>query len=106
MTSDVDDSHLHESLSGPGCVLRTKVLLPTCIHLLVSDRLVEVSFSVSMSPRSVAVVVGSVYSQSDPLLVLGFLWFSREASAWCLGGVPDSVFGVTSLAAAVWFWKP
>ena len=75
------------------------------MHLLVLGRLVGVSVSESMSPRSAAVVVGSVYSPSDPLLLLECLWFSREASAWCLGGVPDSVFGVTSLVDAVWFWK-
>ncbi len=44
------------------------VSLPTGIHLVVSGQLVEVSFSVSMSPRGVIVVVGSVYSLSDPLL--------------------------------------
>jgi hypothetical protein len=71
----------------------------------VSGRLVGVSCSVSMSPRSAAVVVGSVYSLSDPLLHLGFLWFSRKASACCLEVVADSVFGVTSFAAAVPFWR-
>ena len=55
--------------------------------------------------QSVALVVGSVYSPSNPLLLLGFLWFSREASVCCLEVVPDSVFGVTSLADAVRFWR-
>ena len=75
------------------------------MHLLVSGRLVEVSFIVSMSPRIAAVVVGSVYSSSDPLFLLGFLWFSREASACCLEEVPGSVLGVTSFADAAWFWR-
>ena len=75
------------------------------MHLLVLGRLVGVSVSESMSPRSAAVVVGSVYSPSEPLLLLGFLWFSREASVCCLEVVPDSVFGVTSLADAVRFWR-
>ena len=75
------------------------------MHLLVLGQLVGVSVSESMSPRSAAVVVGSVYSPFEPLLLLGFPWFSREASACCLEVVPDSVFGVTSLVDAVWFWK-
>ena len=90
----------------PGCDVTAYVSLPTGIHLLGLGRLVVVFVSVSMSPRSVVVVLRSVYSPSVPLLVVGFLWFSREASVWCLGGVPDSVFGVTSLVATVWFWKP
>ncbi len=45
-------------------------------------------------------------SSSDPLLLLGFLCFLREASSCCLGEVPGSVLGVTSYAGASWFWKP
>ena len=89
----------------PGCDVAAYVSLPTRIHVLGLGRLVVVFVSVSMSPRSAAVVPGSVYSPSDPLLLLRCLGFSREASAWCLEEVPDSVFGVTSLAAAVRFWK-
>ena len=68
------------------------VSLPTGIHLVVSGQLVEVSFSVSMSPRGVIVVVGSVYSLSDPLLLFGFLWFLGEASACCLEEAPGHKF--------------
>ena len=60
------------------------VSLPTGIHLVVSGQLVEVSFSVSMSPRGVIVVVGSVYSLSDPLLLFGFLWFTCLVCALCV----------------------
>ena len=49
--------------------------------LVMSGQLVEVSFSVSMSPRGVFGVVGSVYSLSGPLLLFGFLWFLGESSA-------------------------
>ena len=89
----------------PGCDVTAYVSLPTCIHLLVSGRLMGVSCSVSMSPRSAVVVVGSVYSPSDPLLLLGFLWFSRKASVCCLEVVPGSVFGVTSFADAARVWR-
>ena len=66
--------------------------------LVMSGQLVEVSFSVSMSPRGVIVVVGSVYSLSDPLLLFGFLWFLGEASACCLEEAPGSALVVTSFA--------
>ena len=82
------------------------VSLPTGIHLVVSGQLVEVSFNVSMSPRGVFGVFGSVYSLSDPLLLFGFLWFLGEASACCLEEVPGSALWAISFVAAAWTWGP
>ena len=73
------------------------VSVPTCIHLLVFGRLVGVSVSESMSPRSVSVVAGSVYSPSDPLFLFGLLWFSRGASACRLEEVPGSIKSAKTL---------
>ena len=56
-----------------------------------------VSVSESMSPRSAAVVPGSVYSPSDPLFLFGLLWFSRGASACRLEEVPGSIKSAKTL---------
>ena len=71
-----------------------------------SGQLVEVSFSVSMSPRGVFGVVGSVYSLSGPLLLFGLLWFLREAAACCFEEVPGIVVVEISFAGVSWFWRP
>jgi hypothetical protein len=57
----------------------TKVLIPTCMHLLVSGRLVVVFVIVSMTPRSAASV-----SFLDSLFLLGCSWVSGKACACCL----------------------
>jgi hypothetical protein len=51
-------------------------------------------------------LVGFVYSSSEPLLLLGFPWLLRKASACCLEEVPGSVLGATSFATASWTWGP
>jgi hypothetical protein len=64
--------------SGRGHVAeaRTNVIEVSGLSIRVSKetRLVEVSFSVSMSPRSAVVVVSAALCTHDPLLLL--LWFS------------------------------
>ncbi len=77
-------------LGVPGADLRIKVSLPTCIPKMGS---LSCSANVSMSSWDAAVVIGSSYSPSDSLTLLGFLSRKVTAGCLCLEGVPGSVLG-------------
>ena len=67
--------------------------------LVMSGQLVQLTFSVAMSPRGVFGVFGSEYSLPRSLLLCGLLWFLGEAVACCFEEVPGFVV-VEYLAAA------
>jgi hypothetical protein len=74
----------------------TKVLIPTCMHLLVCGRLVVVFVIVSMTPRSAASV-----SFLDSLFLFGCSWLSEKACTCCLEEVSVSGLWATSFGLVV-----
>ena len=73
----------------------TKVLIPTCMHLLVSGRLVVVFVIVSMTPRSAASV-----SFLDSLFLFVCSWLSEKACTCCLEEVSVSGLWATSFGSS------
>jgi hypothetical protein len=119
------------TLGVSGCVLRTKVLLPTCMHLLVSGRLVVSFGSIIVSTCCLEEFPGSGLlgtvlrvwffwlcqnssidpasgvslrcSPSDPLFLFRFPRVSFKASICCLEEVSGvGLCGVTLLFGFLW----